>query len=100
MSRVSIDIPPRLERRLADEACRQGVSIRECALSAIELGLAQTASMPEGPQSLEALASAQGTPLAVNFEDLLGDFWPEDETADDFVAAVRQWRREGSDSTS
>jgi hypothetical protein len=27
-------------------------------------------------------------------EDLYGDFWPEDESVDDFVDAVQQWRRE------
>ena len=26
-------------------------------------------------------------------EDLWGDFWPEDEQTDDFIAAIRQWRR-------
>jgi len=27
-------------------------------------------------------------------EDLWGDFWPEDESVDDFISAVRRWRRE------
>jgi hypothetical protein len=27
-------------------------------------------------------------------EDLWGDFWPEDEPVDDFIDAVRRWRRE------
>ena len=27
-------------------------------------------------------------------EDLYGDFWPEDESVDDFIEAVQQWRRE------
>jgi hypothetical protein len=27
-------------------------------------------------------------------ESLWGDFWPEDESVDDFIATVRQWRRE------
>jgi hypothetical protein len=30
-------------------------------------------------------------------EDLYGDFWPEDESVDDFVDAVQQWRREDID---
>ena len=47
------------------------------------------------PQAdLETLAAQQGVQPVTNFEDLLGDFWPEDETADEFIAAVRQWRRE------
>jgi hypothetical protein len=34
-------------------------------------------------------------PRRTNFDNLLADFWPEDETADEVVATVRQWRREG-----
>jgi hypothetical protein len=29
-----------------------------------------------------------------HLEDLSGDFWPEDKPVDDFVDAVRRWRRE------
>ena len=47
------------------------------------------------PQAdLKILAAQQGVQPVTNFEDLLGDFWPEDEAADEFIAAVRQWRRE------
>lgn len=37
-----------------------------------------------------------GHPAAPPLNDLdalRADFWPEDETADDFIAAVRDWRR-------
>jgi len=27
-------------------------------------------------------------------EDLWGDFWPKDESVDDFISTVRRWRRE------
>ena len=27
-------------------------------------------------------------------EDLQGDFWPEDESVDEFIEAVRRWRHE------
>ncbi len=47
------------------------------------------------PKDLATLAAEQGVQPVTNFDDLLGDFWPEDETADDFIAAVRNWRREG-----
>jgi hypothetical protein len=47
------------------------------------------------PMDLAALALSQGVRPITNFNDLLGDFWPEDETADQFVAAVREWRRDG-----
>ena len=41
--------------------------------------------------SLDRLIAEQGVKPA-KFTDLLGDFWPEDETADDFISAVRSWR--------
>ena len=31
-----------------------------------------------------------------DIDELRGDFWPEDEGPDDFVNAVRAWRRDGS----
>ncbi len=48
-------------------------------------------------RTIEDLAMEQGVRPATDFESLLGDFWPEDESADDFISAVRLWRREGSD---
>ena len=47
------------------------------------------------PMDWRTLAARQGVRPVERFEDLLGDFWPEDETADEFIAAVREWRREG-----
>jgi hypothetical protein len=44
---------------------------------------------------LSALLAQQGAKPVTDFDDLLGDFWPEDETADEFIAAVRRWRHEG-----
>jgi hypothetical protein len=41
------------------------------------------------------LARQQGAPIAARFEDLQGDFWPEDESIDEFLATLREWRREG-----
>jgi hypothetical protein len=46
-------------------------------------------------QELEAIAKQQGKQPVKHIEDLYGDFWPEDETADDFVKTMRQWRNEG-----
>jgi hypothetical protein len=45
--------------------------------------------------NLATLMVRQGVKPIANFDDLLGDFWPEDESADEFVAAVRRWRHEG-----
>jgi hypothetical protein len=32
---------------------------------------------------------------AIPHDDLLGDVWPEEGSADDVIAADRRWRREG-----
>ncbi|CAN5280823.1 hypothetical protein BH24ACT19_BH24ACT19_18080 [soil metagenome] len=48
----------------------------------------------DADESLEALAAEQGVGAADDFDALLGDFWPAEEDADDFVAALREWRRD------
>ncbi len=48
------------------------------------------------PKTLEELAAEQGVPPPGDGRELLGDFWPEDESADDFLAAVRGPRRMAS----
>jgi hypothetical protein len=45
--------------------------------------------------SLSSLAARQGVRPVVKFDDLLGDFWPDNETADEFITALREWRRDG-----
>ena len=47
---------------------------------------------------VEALARMQGVPSNTKFEDLLGDFWPADESVEDFLEARRRWRREERNS--
>lgn len=34
------------------------------------------------------------TPITVDQLRAMGDLWPEDESVDDFIAAVRRWRDE------
>ncbi len=51
----------------------------------------------EGQTRLAALLAAQGVRPIENPETLIFPEWPEDESADDFIAAVREWRREGLD---
>lgn len=48
-------------------------------------------------RSIEDLAAEQGVQAATDFEALLGDFWPDDESVDEFISAVRLWRTEGND---
>jgi hypothetical protein len=45
------------------------------------------------PLTVEELAAQQGVKLVADPRELLGSFWPEDETVEDFLAAVRAWRR-------
>ena len=37
--------------------------------------------------------TAQVPPLQ-SLEELWGNFWPDDESIDDFISTVRQWRQE------
>jgi hypothetical protein len=65
----------------------------------------QAARKPEAPAratdpwgdtpDIETLAAQQGVKPITNIADLYGDFWPEDESVDDFIATVRRWRDEG-----
>lgn len=48
----------------------------------------------EAKMDLEVLAAQQGASIVSDFDKLIGDFWPEDESADQFIATVRAWRRE------
>lgn len=43
---------------------------------------------------LDALAEAQGITPVTDFEDLLGDSWPEGESVEDFIAAAKEGRHE------
>ncbi len=53
----------------------------------------------ESLPDVEALARKQGVSSNTKFEDLLGDFWPEDQSVEDFLEARDRWRREGHKST-
>ena len=48
-----------------------------------------------GRRSLSELAADQGVKPLATIEDWRADFWPEDGSVDDFIAAVREWRRNG-----
>jgi|GEM_PF-297638 hypothetical protein len=45
------------------------------------------------PTTPEDLAREQGVATA-NFEDLLGDFWPEEEGPEELASALREWRED------
>lgn len=50
--------------------------------------------------SLQDLAAQQGVLPVEEFEALLGKPSPKDESAEEFAAKLREWRREGTDATS
>ena len=50
------------------------------------------------PEELSQLAAAQGVVPVADIAKLRGDFWPDDEGVDEFVATVRRWREKGGDS--
>jgi len=45
-----------------------------------------------GHPSIPELMAAQGVTFPRDPQDYLGDFWPEDESIDDFLAALHEWR--------
>jgi hypothetical protein len=45
-----------------------------------------------GHPSIEELVAEQGTTFRLDPADLLGDFWPEEESIDDFLKALHEWR--------
>jgi hypothetical protein len=42
--------------------------------------------------SIEELVAEQGTRFPVDPAELLGDFWPEEESIEDFLRALHEWR--------
>ncbi len=48
----------------------------------------------EALPSLDALAEAQGVQPIEDIDDLVADFWPEDESVEDVIATIRRWRDE------
>ena len=46
----------------------------------------------EGHPGIEELIAEQGLVFPRDPRDLLGDFWPEEETIDDFLSPMREWR--------
>lgn len=45
-----------------------------------------------GYPSAEELVAAQGLNFPRDPHELLGNFWPEDESVDDFLNALHEWR--------
>ena len=45
-----------------------------------------------GHPTIEQLVAEQGTRFPADPAELLGDFWPEEESIEDFLRALHEWR--------
>jgi hypothetical protein len=45
-----------------------------------------------GHPSIDELVAEQGARFREDPADRLGDFWPEDESIEDFLKALNEWR--------
>lgn len=52
-----------------------------------------------GHKSLAQLIAEQGAQPLQSIESLRGDFWPEEESAGEFIAQLRTWRDEQNDES-
>src|SRR5947208_4878369 len=99
---LTLDLPPDLERRLAQEAARRGQPVDDCARTL----LAERLANPPQPElsaaerrdavwayrglprrsaaDLAELAREQGAPLSVDWDTLPQDPDPESESCDEF----------------
>ncbi len=57
-------------------------------------------STVRGLARLQRLAAEQGVEPATRFEDLLGDFWPEDESMEEFLETLSSWRQDRADTSA
>jgi hypothetical protein len=57
-----------------------------------ELVKQQEQATAQARAELLRLAQGQRGTLATSFSDLLGDGGPSDETADEMIQAIREWR--------
>lgn len=44
--------------------------------------------------NLDFLAKQQGVKPVEDIKQLVANFWPEDETADEIIETIRKWRKE------
>lgn len=100
---LKIELSPELQARLQQEAAEHGQAPEEYARALIQEKLAGPseddepvyARLPRGtPEELEELARQQGVTGPVDWDALQkADFWPEEESIDDFLTTLRKWRR-------
>ena len=72
-------------------------NVKDALMSVVdELSVDRMAEVLEFALFMKARQAQQrsGCEPVQRLEDLWSDFWPEDESVDDFISAVRRWRRE------
>jgi hypothetical protein len=104
---LTIELSPDLARRIEAESARLGQTTPEYARTMLEAML--TAPLDGQPalenplyhglprasrEELDAILQEQGVKPVECLADLKGDFWPEEDSIDEFIATVRRWRRE------
>jgi hypothetical protein len=109
VSTLRIEVSRATERELQREAARCGHSVEDVAAAVLEerfLPPPEESLIPEdvrslfeclprrSPAELSALAEVQGVKPVTRFEELLGDFWPDGETGDEFLAWLREGRQD------
>lgn len=96
---LTIELAPEVEKRLEAEARRRGQRVEEFARTVLERAVPESdlyaGLTRKTPEDFRRLAEAQGVSPVSQFEDLVGDFWPEGEDLDDFSKAVKELRSEG-----
>jgi hypothetical protein len=84
-----------------DDSPRRALDPQESGLQVRDHDVKAEERREKGPvffgdkTDLDILAAQQGIPAVSDFDSLLGDFWPEERCADQLIATVREWRREG-----
>ena len=60
--------------------------------AATDYGSATVPYAASGHPSVEQLMAEQGTGPITDVSVLHGDFWPEEESIEEFLATLREWR--------
>ena len=100
MTTLNIRVSEKAQAFAATEAARRGLPSAAAFAAAL---LEETANKNGAAKpstdfydtiiDLDALIQTQGIRPITNIAELAADFWPEDESADEFIAAVRGWRK-------
>jgi hypothetical protein len=107
---LTVELQPETMRHLQEAASARGQTVEGYVREVLERSLPFTGASVDGDaarnellagirrrtvEELAEMARGQGARPVERFDDLLGDFWPEDESVDEFIEARRCWQWEG-----